>query len=132
MERWSADGRMFLDEYRPEVVKNLINYFYRKQLEEEVFNDNVTEFLNIAEKYDLPKLKTNAELVIITTLSKETFTEYLIAGDLFKAAKLKEAALKFIAQNKNFWNGNSAEMEEKFEGKKKLLLEIITALTTTT
>jgi len=131
VERWSADGRMFLDEYRPEVVRNLINYFYRKQLEEEVFKDNVAEFLNIGEKYDLPKLKSQAELCMITNLSKETFIDYLIAGDLFKAAKLKEATLKFIAHNKNLWNGNSVEMKEKFEGKKDLLMEIITALTTT-
>ena len=129
VERWSPDGKMLLDEYKPEVVRNLINYFYRKQLEEDVFEDNVAEFLNIGEKYDLPQLKTKAELSMITNLGKETFIEYLIAGDLFKAAKLKEAALKFIAQNKNLWNGNSAEMREQFKGKQDLLMEIIAAFT---
>ena len=120
---------MFLDEYKSEVVQNMIKYFYRKPLEEEVFNNNVVEFLNIGEKYDLPKLKSKAELSRITNLSKETYIEYLIAGDLFKAAKLKEAALKFIAQNKHLWNGNPAEMREKFNGKQDLLMEIITAFT---
>ena len=129
VERWSADGKMFLDEYKPDVVQNLINYFYRKELEEEAFKDNVAEFLNIGEKYDLPMLKTKAELYMITNLGKETFIDYLIAGDLFKAAKLKEAALKFIAQNKHLWNGNPAEMREKFNGKQDLLMEIITAFT---
>ena len=125
VERWSADGKMFLDEYKSEVVQNMIKYFYRKPLEEEVFNNNVVEFL----KYDLPKLKSKAELSMITNLSKETYIEYLIAGDLFKAAKLKEAALKFIAQNKNLWNRNSAEMMKKFEGKQELLI-VINAFTT--
>ena len=130
VERWSADGKMFLDEYKSEVVQNMIKYFYRKPLEEEVFNNNVVEFQNIGEKYDLPKLKSKAELSMITNLSKETYIEYLIAGYLFKAAKLKEAALKFIAQNKNLWNRNSAEMMKKFEGKQELLIEIINAFTT--
>ena len=67
---------------------------------------------------------------MITNLNKETFVDYLIAGDLFKATKLKEVALKFIAQNKNLWNRNSAEMMKKFEGKQELLIEIINAFTT--
>ena len=52
---------------------------------------------------------------------------------MFKAVKLTKAALKFIVQNKNLWNGSgsSVEMKEKFDGKKDMLMEIISALTTT-
>ena len=44
------------------------------------------------------EIQSRVELTIINNLNKETFLLYLFAGEMLKAAKLKEAALKFIAK----------------------------------
>ena len=67
---------------------------------------------------------------MMVNLNEETFLDFFIAGDLFAAAKIKEAALRFLALNKNLWTENFNEWNEKLAGKPKLLMEIITAFST--
>ena len=69
-------------------------------------------------------------MTMIANLNEETFLDFFIAGDLFAAAKIKEAALRFLALNKNLWTENFNEWNEKLAGKPKLLMEIITAFST--
>ena len=71
---------MNLDEYRPEVVEGLLSHFYRRPINQDVFEANVVEYLNIGEKYDLPVLKAKAEIFMISNIKKETVLEYLVAG----------------------------------------------------
>jgi len=127
IDRWAPDGKMIMDEYRPEVVEGLLSFCYRRPLDQEVFEANVVDFLNIGEKYDLPDLKVKAEIFMITNMKKETFIEFLVAADLFKAGKVKEAAIKFLSSNKILWKENIQEWKEKLKGKDVLLMEIITA-----
>ena len=123
-------GKMILNEFKPEVIEVLINFFYRRPLDSEVFSENAVEFLNIGEQYNLPSLKAKAETTMIANLNKETFLDFLIAGDLYAAAKIKEAALRFLLLNKNLWTENFSEWTKALVGKPELLLEIITAFST--
>jgi len=126
---WVSDGMMFMDEYRPEVVEGLLSHCYRSPLKQDVFEANVVEYLNIAEKYDLPDLKVKAEIFMISNMKKETLIEFIVAADLFNATKVKESALKFLSSNKNLWMENIKEWKENLKGKEELLMEIITAIT---
>jgi len=100
IDRWAPEGDMNLEEYKPEVVDNLLRYCYLQPLENNVFEENVIEFLNISEKYNLSELKEKAELFMISNMKKETVIEFLEAGDLFAASGVKEAALNFLCLNK--------------------------------
>jgi len=124
---WVTDDKMVMDEYKPEVVEGLLSHFYRRPLEQDVFEANVVEYLNIAEKYDLPDLKVKAEIFMISNMKKETLIEYIVAADLFNAAKAKESALNFLSSNKNLWEENIQEWKENLKGKEELLTEIMTA-----
>jgi len=126
IDRWAPDGKMILDEYEPEVVDNLLRHCYFQPLVENVFEENVTEFLNIGEKYGLRDLKAKAELFMISNINKETVIEFLVAGYLFAASQVKEAALRFLSLNKSVWQENVGKWKEKLKGKEELLLEIIT------
>ena len=126
VDRWAPDGKMIMDEYRSEVVEGLLSFCYRRPLDQDVFEANVVEFLNIGEKYDLPGLKVKAEIFMISNMKKETFIEFLVAADLFKAGKVKETAFKFLSSNKILWKENIQEWKEVLKRKDELLMEIIT------
>merc|ERR1719427_869463 len=126
VDRWAPDGKMIMDEYRPEVVEGFLSHCYRRPIDQEVFEANVVDFLNIGEKYNLPDLKVKAEIFMISNMRKETFIEFLVAADLFEAGKVKEAAFKFLLSNKNLWKENIEEWKEELKGKDELLIKIIT------
>ena len=122
---------MIMNEFKPDVIEVLLNFFYRRPLDAKVFFENVVEFLDIGEQYDLPSLKAKAETTMMTNLNKQTFIEFLTAGDLYNAVNIKEAALRFLALNKNLWTENITEWKRKLVGKPELLLEIITTTCST-
>jgi len=128
VDRWAPDGRMVMDEYSPEVVENLLSHCYCRPLNQDFFEANVVEFLNIGEKYDLPDLKAKAEIFMISNMKKETLIEFLVASDLYKASKVKETAMKFLSLNKGVVKENLKEWKEKLKGKEELLLEMLTAI----
>ena len=123
---WVTDGKMIMDEYKPEVVQGLLSHCYCRPLDQDVFEANVVEYLNIGEKYDLPDLKAKAEIFMISNMKQETCIEFLVAGDLFNAEKVKESAIKFLSFNKKLWKENIREWKEKLKGKEELLMDIIT------
>ena len=127
VDRWAPEGKIIMDEYSSDVVENLIDFLYRRPMKEDSFQENLVNFLNIGEKYDLPELKWKAEIAMISSLDKDTFAEFLLAADLFRAKKLKEAGLKFIADNKKLWTAGGDWME-KFAKKPSLLIEIINVM----
>ena len=69
-------------------------------------------------------------MTMMANLNEETFLDFFIAGDLFAAAKIKEAALRFLALNKSLWTENISDWKNKLVGKSELLMEIITVLMT--
>ena len=109
-------------------MENLLCHCYCRPLRQDVFESNVVEFLNIGEKYDLPDLKSKAEIFMISNMKKETLIEFLVASDLFKASKVKETAMKFLSLNKGVVKENLKEWKEKLKGKEELLLEMLTAI----
>jgi len=126
VERWLPEGVMKVDEHKPEVIKNLIKYCYRQPLEEEVFKNNLFEFLEVGEKFDLPLLKLRTELAMISILNKENFIDILIAGDLYGGEKVKQAAFRFLSENKKIWEENMAEWKKMLKDKNGLLMEMVT------
>jgi len=129
VERWLPEGVMKVDEHKPEVIKNLIKYCYGQPIEEEVFKNNLFEFLEVGEKFDLPLLKLRTELAMISILNKETFIDILIAGDLYGGEKVKQAAFIFLSENKKIWEENMAEWKKMLKDKNGLLMEMVTVLT---
>ena len=83
----------------------------------------------VSKKYDLPDLKAKAEIFIfmISNMKKETFFEFLVGADLFKAVHVKETEIKFLSSNKILWKENIQEWKKELKGKENLFMEIITA-----
>jgi len=128
IERWLPEGVMKVDEHKPDVIKNLVKYCYRQPIDGKVFEDNLIEFLEVGEKFDLPQLKLKAELSMVSILNKENFIDMMIAGDLYGAEKVKMAAFKFLTQNKEMWKEKEIEWKKMLKDKNDLLLEIIDVL----
>ena len=128
IERWLPEGVMKVDEHKPNVIKNLVKYCYRQPIDRKVFEDNLIEFLEVGEKFDLPQLKLKAELAMVSILKKENFIDMLITGDLYGAEKVKMAAFKFLSQNKEMWKEKEIEWKKMLKDKNDLLLKIIDVL----
>jgi len=128
IQRWLPEGVMKVDEHKPDVIKNFVKYCYRQPIEEKVFEDNLIEFLEVGEKFDLPQLKLQAELAMVSILKKGNFIDMMIAGDLYGAEKVKMAAFKFLSQNKEMWKEKEIEWKKMLKDKNDLLLKIIDVL----
>ena len=57
-------------QYKDDVVRKFMKFFYKRELEEEEEEENLRCFLELAEKYDLPHLKEEVEELAIRKLNQ--------------------------------------------------------------
>ena len=86
--------------YKAGVVGKLVKFFYTRKIKEEVEEDNFGCFLELAEKYDIPHLKEEVEVLAIRRLSVENMVEMFLLADLYSAEDLRKAAEVFIRTNR--------------------------------
>ena len=96
----TKEGQMKLD-YRDEVVKNFVDYFYTGIVPREVLKENLDIFLTLSELYDLAPLKLQTEEVATEIMTTDNMIEMFILSDLHNADNLKEASELFIKKNKD-------------------------------
>ena len=87
-------------QYKDDVVKKLMKFFYKREIGEEEEEGNLRSFLELAEKYDLPHLKEEVEELAIRKLTVENMVDMFLLADIHSAKDLRNAAEDFIKTNR--------------------------------
>ena len=99
----ASSRRIGLREIKPKVLKAALEWIYKSNLDVKVFKDDpdfAGDLLAAAEMYQLEKLKKIVEDELCDSLQLENVLELIVMGDMHRAPKLKEKALKLIAEKK--------------------------------
>ena len=87
-------------QYKDEVVRKFMKFFYKREIGEEEEEENLRCFLELAEKYDLPHLKEEVEELAIRKLTVENMVDMFLLADIHSAKDLRNAAEDFIKTNR--------------------------------
>ena len=107
-----------------EVGQGLVNFVYTGDVNAETFDQNLIEFLKVADEYNLVQLKEKAEQRMLSKLDVSNMMEYIIAGDRYNAKKLKTMSKTLVQANL----GNlrkEKDWKKTFDFQKDLLIEIL-------
>ena len=86
-------------ELSDEVGQAFVRFIYTGKLDENLLKEHAPSFLELGEMYDLQKLKQMAEAEMLVQLDKKTKVRFVEIGEIFRAEKLFEAALKMTKTN---------------------------------
>ena len=97
----ARSGSIELREIKPNVFKTALKWIYTNKIDVHDFKDDLDfagNLLSAAEMYQLKKLKRIVEGELSDTIQLENVLEMLVIGDRYGATKMKEKALKMIAE----------------------------------
>lgn len=86
-----------ITDVEPEVFDVMLRFIYTDSVEN--LKDMALKLLQVADKYDLEKLKILCEESLGRNLSEETALETLAYADLYRAEQLKSMTLDYIAKH---------------------------------
>ena len=92
-------------QFKEEVVKGFVGFFYSRKIPQEILEENLEDFLTLADSYDVAPLKLQVEEAAVKLLSTENMVDMLYLGDLYHANQLKEASEFLISRNKGMLKG---------------------------
>ena len=98
------EGQVLL-QFKEEVVKAFVGFFYSRKIPQEVLEENLESFLTLADSWDLAPLKLQVEEAAIKLLSTENMVDMFYLGDLHHADNLKEASEFLISRNREVLKG---------------------------
>merc|ERR1719430_2372115 len=81
------------------VGRNFIKYIYTGEIEEDVLKEEAATFLDLGEMYEINGLKELAEENMLATLNEDNMIEYFLAGDKYKAGKIRKRAKNMLKLN---------------------------------
>ena len=99
------EGKVQL-QFKEEVVKAFVGFFYSRKIPQEVLEENLESFLTLADSWDLAPLKLQVEEAAIKLLATDNMVDMFYLGDLYRANQLKEAAEFLISRNKEVLKGH--------------------------
>merc|ERR1719154_289662 len=79
--------------------------------------------MELVEKYQVDKLKELAEDKMLQILVKKNMVKFLIAGDIFRATRIKAAAMQLAKLNLGWLRGEGREELRKLG--QDLLIEML-------
>ena len=82
-----------------EVGRAFVQFIYTGELKEGMLEEQPDAFLELGNKYDMQALKDLAEGELLRQLSKKNMVELMSIGEIFRADKIFEAALKMTKGN---------------------------------
>ena len=80
--------------------------------------------LRLADYYQVVQLNQYVEQRMLQSLKKINMVAFYIAGDVYNAGQIREAAKQFIRDNLDWLRGRG-DWREAFGDKKDLIIEII-------
>ena len=86
-------GLTHLDNVTNEAFKEFLHYFYSGDIKNE---DNATQLLELAVKFDVPELKLDSEDIIVSSLQESNMIEIYNLGRMRNSDKLKREAFESI------------------------------------
>ena len=86
-------------EFSPEVGRALVQFIYTGNMQEGLLEEQPAAFLAMGEMFDLQELKELAEKELLIQLDKDNMLAMISLGELFRADKIFEAALKMTKVN---------------------------------
>ena len=87
-------------QFKEEVVKGFVGFFYSRKIPQEILDENLEDFLTLADSYDVASLKLQVEEAAVKLLTTENMVDMFYWGDLYHATQLKEASEFLISRNK--------------------------------
>ena len=90
-------GVIKVSDITPAVMSDLLAYLYTGTAPH--VDTLVRELLNVANKYELPRLLSICETTLVTKITANSVLEIFILADLYRAKTLKKACLGFIKCN---------------------------------
>ena len=99
----------------------MLNYLYNGTVVN--LNEKARDLLPVAQKYDLPGLRTECSLALVKQINLETAVELALLADLYSVEHLKQAAVGFIVGNKKYYQEESSWCET-FASNPSLLVDI--------
>lgn len=109
----AKQNQVTITDVQPKVFAELLRFIYTDSVKD--LDTMALELLQVADKYDLEKLKALCEKALLGGISEETAINMLITADLYRAEQLKQSTIGFIERNgsvmdsegwKNLWKTN--------------------------
>jgi len=97
--REGREGIVHVEDIEYDIFKAALRYIYTGKCDAKLLDEKALDFLMVADKYDLPRLKCMCEEVILRRLDVKSCTTALLHADMYHAINLKKQVLDFITQH---------------------------------
>ncbi|RWS14044.1 protein roadkill-like protein [Dinothrombium tinctorium] len=94
-----AESRIEIPDFDGAVIKEMLNFIYSDNIDEDNINEIASELLLAADKYYLPRLKMLCEQYLASNITVDTCGYLLPLSDMCNCKRLKEKVLEFSAAN---------------------------------
>ena len=111
-------------QYKADIVRKFVKFFYKREIEEEEEGETLRYFMELADKYDIPRLKKEVEELAIKKLSVENMVDIFLLADLYSAENLKTEAEAFIKTNRLKVREDWAEVEKLEPSQRRKIVNI--------
>ena len=108
------------------VAGKFVKFFYTEKLENDFLEANLVLLLYLSDFFNVKDLHETVEEKMVSKLSRETVKDFLVAGHKYHGEKVKENAMKFLAENKGVWKENKEEWKDCID--RSLLCELVERL----
>ena len=88
-------------QFKEEVVKGFVGFFYSRKIPQEILEENLEDFLTLADSYDMAQLKLQVEETAVQLLNTDNMVDMFYLGDLYHASQLKAASEFLMSRNKD-------------------------------
>ena len=118
-----TENQVTIDDIAPETVGDMLSFMYTNSVEN--ISQKATSLVPVAEKYGLTDLKEECSKFLMSSISLDTATELALLADMYTLEHLREASLRFIANNRRQLQEIDPDWLEPFKKSLSLLMEII-------
>lgn len=101
----SLEGAMTIEDFTKEVVGEFLRYIYTSEIPDEKF---AMDLFAIAAKYNVPKLKSECELMVLKNTNKYNGFEVLALGNLYASESMKKLG---FSELQKFFSGHDIPNE---------------------
>jgi len=105
------------------IGRAFVRYIYLEVVDEDHLKEEAVVFLELGEKYEMDELKELAEDTMLKILDMRNAIKFLLAGDMFRAERIKAAAKRLVKSDPAWLRGEGRG--ELMELDKALLVELI-------